>query len=67
MDKNYDAIAFILRRPRVAVLADIIKIVCMIFKTIFKVSKKVKRITNYLSKCKLYLVFFDIEKFAYFW
>ena len=36
-----------LRRPRVAILADITKTVTMLIKTIFKDSKKVKRIKNY--------------------
>ena len=48
---------FILRRPRVAIFADIIKIVTMFIKTIFKDSKKIKRIRNYVSKCNLYLYF----------
>ena len=38
--------AFILRKPRVAIFADIIKIVTMFIATIFKDSKKVKRIRN---------------------
>ena len=33
-----------LKRPRVAIFADIINVVTMCFKTIFKVSEKVKRI-----------------------
>ena len=36
MDRNYDAITFILRGPRVAIFADITKIVTMLVKTIFK-------------------------------
>ena len=47
----------ILRRSRVAIFADIIKIVNIFIKTIFKDSKKVKRIRNYLPKCNLYLYF----------
>ena len=43
--------AFILRRSRVTNIADIIKI-----STIF-IKKTVKRITNYVLKCKLYLYF----------
>ena len=39
--------AFILRRPKVANFADIIKIP----------AKKVKRIGNYVLKCNLYLYF----------
>ena len=37
--------------------ADIIKIVTMFIKIIFKDSKKVKRIGHYVSKCNLYLYF----------
>ena len=47
----------ILRRPGVAIFADIIKIVTMFIKTIIKDSRKVKRIRNYESKSKLYLYF----------
>ena len=36
--------------PQVAIFADIIKIVTMFIKKIFKESKKVKRIKNYISK-----------------
>ena len=41
MDRNYDVITFIsntfiLRRPEVAILADIIKIVTMFIKTMIK-------------------------------
>ena len=39
---------FILRRPRVAIFADIIKIVTMLIKKVFKNPKKVKRIRNYV-------------------
>ena len=44
MRRNYDVITFISRRPRVTTFADIIKIVTMFVKTIFKDSKNVKRI-----------------------
>ena len=45
---------FILRKPsRVAIFADIIKIVNMFIKKIFKV----ERFRNYRSKCNLYLYF----------
>ena len=57
MDRNYDVINVNLRRPRVAVFADIIKIVTMFIKTISKDSKNVKRIKNYAPKCSLYLYF----------
>ena len=42
---------------RVAIFPDIIKIVTIFIKTIFKDSEKVNRITNYVSKCHLYLYF----------
>ena len=57
MDRNYDVIIFTLRSPRVAISADIIKVEAMFIKTIFKDSKKVKRIRNYVSKCSLYVCF----------
>ena len=50
MDRNYDIIIFILRRPTVANFADIINIAAMFIKTTFKHSKKVKRIRNYVLK-----------------
>ena len=46
-----------LGRPRVAFLVDIIKIVTMFINTIIKDLKKVERIRNYVSKCKLCLYF----------
>ena len=62
MDRNYDVATCILRRTEVVIFADIIKIVTMFIKTIFKDSRKVKRIRNYVSK---YIsVFLDIAKFA---
>ena len=45
----------ILTRPGVALFVDIIKIIVMFIETIFKYSRKVKRIRNYVSKCNLYL------------
>ena len=62
MDKNYDVMKFIpnifiLRRYGVAIFADVVKILAMSIVTIFKDSKKVKRIKNYVSKCNLYLYF----------
>ena len=63
MDKNNDIITFIskylliLRRPREAIFAAIIKIVTMFVKTNFEDSKKVKRIRNYVSKGNLYPYF----------
>ena len=49
MGRNYDVITFIskylfLRRPRVAIFADIIKIVTMFVKTICKDSKMSKEL-----------------------
>ena len=59
---NYDVVAYIsknliLRRPGIAIFADIIKIVTMFLKTIFKDSIQIKKIRNYVSKCNLYLYF----------
>ena len=52
MDRNYDIItlfktSYILRRPSIAIFSDI-KIVTIFTKTIFKGSRKVKRIRNYV-------------------
>ena len=47
---------FILRRPGVAIFADI-KVVTMFIKTILKDLRKVRRIRNYISKWNLYLYF----------
>ena len=60
MDRNYDVINFIskylyFKKAGVANFGDIIKIASMFIKTIFKDSRKVKRIKNYVSKCNLYL------------
>ena len=57
MDRIYDVITFILRRPGIAIFSDIIKIVTMFIKTNFKNSRKVKRIRDYLSNCNPYLYF----------
>ena len=46
---------FILRKPRVAIFADIIKNVTMFIKIIFKYLEKVKRIRNYVGISNLYL------------
>ena len=48
---------FILRRPRETFFAEIIKIVAIFIKTIFKDTRKVKTTTSYVSKCNLYLYF----------
>ena len=58
MDRNYNVITFfqntvILRRPRVANFAVIIKIATIFIKTNFRNSKKFKRIKNYVLKCNL--------------
>ena len=52
---------FILRRLRAAIFADIIKIVTIFFKTIFKDLKKVKKKKNYVSTQSI-SVFLDIAK-----
>ena len=69
IDRGYDVISFIskyqnmiiLRRARVAIFADIIKIVTTFIKKVFKDSKKVKRIKNCASKCNVYLYFLIYE------
>ena len=55
MDRSYDVIIFffkifILRKPEVAIFADIIKILTMFIKTVLKDSRKVRRIRNNVSK-----------------
>ena len=52
----------LLRRPRVADFADIIKIATILIKTTFKDSSKVKRIRNCVLKCNLYLYFLIYQK-----
>ena len=56
----------ILRRPGVAIFAEIIKIITRFIKQIFKDSRKAKRIRNYGLKFNLYLYFLilDITKFT---
>ena len=49
---------------RVAIFADIIKTVTVFIKTVFRDSRKVKRIINYVLKWNLLSVFLDIAKFA---
>ena len=63
MDKKYDVIIFILkyvflRRPRVAISANIIKIVIMFIKISLKWQKIFLKIRNYVSKCNRYLYYF---------
>ena len=53
MDRNYDLIIFIskycyFKKAGVAIFANIIKIVTIFIKTIFKDSRKVKRIRKYV-------------------
>ena len=72
MDKNYDATTFfkntlILRRPRVAIFADIIKIVSVFIKTIIQDSIKVKKNYNLYIKIQSLHVFLNVAKFADFW
>ena len=55
---------FILRRPRVAILADIFKIVTMFIKAILQDSKKFKRKRIYVTKTESISVFLDRAKFA---
>ena len=64
MGSNYDVITFLLRKPKVAIFANIIKTVTMFIRTIFKDSRKVKRIRNYVSKIESLSVFLDIADFA---
>ena len=64
MGSNYDVITFLLRKPKVAIFANIIKTVTMFIRTIFKDSRKVKRIRNYVSKMESLSVFLDIADFA---
>ena len=58
---------YILRRPGVASFAYIIKILTMFLETIFKYSRKVKRIRNYVSKCNLYLSFLILQIPDFWW
>ena len=66
MDINYEVITFTskylyFRSSRVAIFADIIKIVAMFIKKFFNDSRKTKRIRNYISKCNLYLYFLILQ------
>ena len=47
----------ILRRPGVAIFADIIKIITRFIKKIFKDSRKAKKVRNYVLKINLYQYF----------
>ena len=62
MDRNYDVITFTskyryFKKTWGSHFFGIIKIATNFIKVIFKESRKVKRISNYLSKCDLYLYF----------
>ena len=61
MDKNYDVITFISKYLYFK-KAYIIKTAIMFIRTIFKDSKKVKRIIIYVLKCNLYLYFLMLQK-----
>ena len=50
----------------VAIFADLIKIVTVLIKIIFKDSKKAKRIKNHVSKHNLYIYFLTSQKFLIF-
>ena len=72
MHRTYDVITFIsktliLRRPRVAIFADIIKIVSVFIKTIIQDSRKVKKNYNLCIKIQSLHVFLNVAKFADFW
>ena len=60
MDRNYDVITYIsknlfLRRSGVAIFADIIKIVTMFIKKIFKDSRKLKKKHDLCMKIQYYI------------
>ena len=63
MDRNFDIIILISKYLyfylyfRVTNFSGIIKAAIMFIKTTFTDSKKVKRISNYVLKCNLYLYF----------
>ena len=46
-----------LRKPRVAVFADVIRIIIRFITKFFKTQEKLKRIRNYVQKCNLYMYF----------
>ena len=61
MDRNYGVITFISKyryfKNTWGIFTDIIKIISMFIKEIFKDSRRVKIIRKYVSKCNLYLYF----------
>ena len=63
---NYDVKTFIsdtviLRRPGVAIFADIVKIITRFIMQILKDSRKVKRIRYYVSKCNQNAIYICIS------
>ena len=62
MDISYDVITFTskyfyLKKALEPVFADVIKSVTFFVKKIFKDSRKIKRIRNFVSECNLYMYF----------
>ena len=62
MDKNSDVKpffqkTFILRKPGLAIFADIMKVLTTFIKRILKESRKFRIIRNYVSEWNLYLYF----------
>ena len=64
MYRNYNVITFISKNlyfkkawSSLAIVAEVIKIVTIFIKAIFKNSRKIKIIRNYVSNCNLYLYF----------
>ena len=69
LDRDYDVITFIskylnFKKTYSSQFCCIIKFISMFIKTIFKSSKKLKRVTEYLLKCNLYYVFLVTTKVA---
>ena len=64
MNRNYDAITFILRRPGIANFADFIKFAIMLNKATFKDSIKVKGIRKDVFENNILSAFPDIAKIA---
>ena len=62
-EKDNFSDTFILRRPRVANFADIIKIVTFFIKTTCKSSKEVIRSRSYVLKFNLYMYFLIEQKY----
>ena len=69
MDTNYEVITFtskniFLRKPRVAILAGIIKIVIILLKQHLKAQKTLKRLEIMYQNPDCISVFLDITKFS---